>query len=116
MQGVDIELLRSSALGATRFLKAIANRNRLLILCHLIDGEKSVGELERAIGLRQPTLSQQLARLRAAGMVATRRDSKMIYYSIADPDIQSVLMVLYAKYCAPKPAARRPRAVAKNGR
>jgi ArsR family transcriptional regulator len=109
MQGVDIELLRSSATGATRFLKALANRNRLLILCHLVEGEKSVGELESVIGLRQPTLSQQLARLRSSGLVATRRDAKLIYYSLADRDIQAVLKVLYEKYCAPESGARRPR-------
>jgi len=84
MQGVQMDLLRSSAGDATRFLKALANQNRLLILCHLIDGEKSVGELERAIGLRQPTLSQQLARLRSSELVRTRRDAKSIYYSIAE--------------------------------
>ena len=111
MQGVNVELLKSSAGDATRYLKALANQNRLLILCHLVDGEKSVGELERAIGLRQPTLSQQLARLRSSDLVRTRRDAKSIYYSIADGDIRSVLQVLYGKFCAP--AARRGRV---NGR
>ena len=107
MQGVEVELLKSSAGDATRYLKAMANQNRLLILCHLIEGEKSVGELERAIGLRQPTLSQQLARLRSGNLVRTRRNAKSIYYSIADADIRSVLMVLYGKFCAPKVVARR---------
>lgn len=117
MDGTSIELLRSSASVATRFLKALANRNRLLILCHLVDGEKSVSELERAIGLRQPTLSQQLARLRIGGLVTTRRDAKMIYYSIADRDIHAVLRMLYEKYCEPGVAARKPRATAaRNGR
>jgi DNA-binding transcriptional ArsR family regulator len=113
MQGVNIDLLKSSAGDATRYLKALANQNRLLILCHLIDGEKSVGELERAIGLRQPTLSQQLARLRSGGLVCTRRNAKSVYYSIADEDIRSVLQVLYGKFCAPRPAPRRVRV---NGR
>lgn len=107
MQDADIDLLKSSAGDATRFLKAIANRNRLLILCHLIDGEKSVGELERVIGLRQPTLSQQLARLRVGHLVRTRRDSKSVYYSIADADIGSVLTVLYSKFCAPRAVTKR---------
>lgn len=109
MQGANIELLKASAGDATRYLKALANQNRLLILCHLIDGEKSVGELERAIGLRQPTLSQQLARLRSGGLVGTRRNAKSIYYSIADDDIRSVLQVLYGKFCAPRAAAKRAR-------
>ncbi len=114
MNGVDLDLLKDSAGDATRYLKALANQNRLLILCNLIDGEKSVGELERAIGLRQPTLSQQLARLRSGGLVRTRRDAKSIYYSIADTDIRAVLQVLYGKFCAPRAAApKRGRA---NGR
>ena len=102
MEGAEIDLLKSSAGDATRFLKALANRNRLLILCHLVDGEKSVGELERAIGLRQPTLSQQLAQLRTGELVRTRRDSKSVYYSIADGDIRTMLLVLYGKFCAPR--------------
>jgi len=110
MQGANLDLLKESAGDATRYLKALANQNRLLILCHLIDGEKSVGELERALGLRQPTLSQQLARLRSGDLVRTRRDAKSIYYSIADGDIRSVLQVLYAKFCAPRAAgAKRAR-------
>ena len=112
MQGADIDLLKGSAGDATRFLKALANQNRLLILCHLVDGEKSVGELERAIGLRQPTLSQQLARLRSSDLVRTRRDSKSVYYSIADSDIGAVLTVLYGKFCAP----RAKRKAGKKGR
>ncbi len=108
MQGVELDLLKSSAIDATRFLKGLANRNRLLILCHLADGEKSVGALEAAIGLRQPTLSQQLARLREVGLVRTRRNSKLVYYSIADADVRAVLKVLYRKFCAPA-AARKPR-------
>jgi len=107
MQGADIDLLKNSAGDATRYLKALANQNRLLILCHLIDGEKSVGELERAIGLRQPTLSQQLARLRSGNLVRTRRDAKSIYYSIADADIRSVLTVLYGKFCTPRAGPKR---------
>lgn len=114
MNGVDLDLLKDSAGDATRYLKALANQNRLLILCNLIDGEKSVGELERVIGLRQPTLSQQLARLRSGNLVRTRRDAKSIYYSIADADIRAVLQVLYGKFCAPRGGApKRGRA---NGR
>lgn len=114
MQGVNLDMLKDSAGDATRYLKALANQNRLLILCNLIDGEKSVGELERAIGLRQPTLSQQLARLRSGNLVRTRRDAKSIYYSIADGDIRAVLQVLYGKFCAPRAAA--PRRARVNGR
>jgi DNA-binding transcriptional ArsR family regulator len=114
MQGVNLDLLKDSAGDATRYLKALANQNRLLILCNLLDGERSVGELERAIGLRQPTLSQQLARLRSGNLVRTRRDAKSIYYSIADSDIRSVLQVLYGKFCAPRAAA--PKRARVNGK
>jgi DNA-binding transcriptional ArsR family regulator len=114
MQGVNLDMLKGSAGDATRYLKALANQNRLLILCNLIDGEKSVGELEHAIGLRQPTLSQQLARLRSSDLVRTRRDAKSIYYSIADADIRAVLQVLYSKFCVPRAAA--PKRVRVNGR
>ena len=107
MQGANVDLLKDSAGDATRYLKALANQNRLLILCNLIDGEKSVGELERAIGLRQPTLSQQLARLRSGNLVRTRRDAKSIYYSIADGDIRAVLQVLYGKFCVPRTTPAR---------
>jgi DNA-binding transcriptional ArsR family regulator len=114
MHGAEMDLLKDSAGDATRYLKALANQNRLLLLCNLIDGEKSVGELERVIGLRQPTLSQQLARLRSGNLVRTRRDAKSIYYSIADADIRAVLQVLYGKFCAPRGGApKRGRA---NGR
>ena len=70
--------IHESAKRASTFLKSLANENRLVILCALADGEKNVGELEGILGIRQPTLSQQLARLRADNMVSTRRDSKQI--------------------------------------
>lgn len=104
MRGVDLELLKRSAGDATRYLKALANNSRLLILCHLVDEELPVSVLEKRLGLRQPTLSQQLARLRAAGLVKTRRDSKSIHYSLADNDIKNVLEVLYGKFCVPRQA------------
>lgn len=85
---------------ACGFLKALANENRLVILCTLADGEKNVGELEAILGIRQPTLSQQLARLRADELVATRRDSKQIYYSIASKEAEQVIDLLYELFCA----------------
>ena len=72
----------------------MANENRLLILYHLADGEKSVTELELLLGIRQPTLSQQLARLRADSLVATRRAAKLIYYSLASDDAHRVIQLL----------------------
>lgn len=85
---------------ASGFLKALANENRLVILCTLAEGEKNVGELENILGIRQPTLSQQLARLRADELVATRRDSKQIYYSIASKEAEQVIGLLYELFCS----------------
>lgn len=85
---------------ASGFLKALANENRLVILRALAEGEKNVGELENVLGIRQPTLSQQLARLRADELVATRRDSKQIYYSLASKEAEKVIGLLYELFSA----------------
>ena len=84
-----------SAREATGFLKALANENRLLVLCHLMDGEKSVGALEQLLHIRQPTLSQQLARLRAENFVKTRRDAKTIYYSLASEEVILTIQLMH---------------------
>lgn len=78
----NLQALWDSADDATILLRAISNENRLMILCLLTDGERSVGEIESMIGARQPTVSQQLARLRADGLVEARRDGKAIYYTL----------------------------------
>ncbi len=96
------ENMYSNAKRACQFLKALANDNRLVILCTLADGEKNVGELEEILGIRQPTLSQQLARLRAEKLVATRRDSKQIYYSLASREAEQVIGLLYDLFCSPE--------------
>ena len=88
-----------SAMEATDFLKALANQNRLLILCYLAEGEKSVTELESLLGIRQPTLSQQLARLRTEGLVNTRREAKTIHYSLASTEAGLVIQLLYKMFC-----------------
>lgn len=79
---------------AAAFLKALSHEGRLMILCHLADGEKSVTELEALLGQRQAAVSQQLARLRLEGLVATRRDGKAIYYAIQDGRVMTMLKVL----------------------
>lgn len=84
---------------ATGLLRALANENRLMILCMLADGEKSVGELEHLLDLRQPTVSQQLARLRGDGLVSTRRDGKAIYYSLDSTRARELIELLYRMYC-----------------
>ena len=96
------DLLRQAAGQAVSALKVLANEDRLLLLCQLSQGEMSVGELEEALEIRQPTLSQQLGVLRTEGVVDTRRDGKRIFYSVADPDVMRVLEVLYRVYCPKK--------------
>jgi len=85
------------------YLKVLANSSRLLILCELNAGERSVGALEEAVGLTQSALSQHLAKLRASGIVATRRDAQTIYYRLADPKAVRVMGTLYDVFCAPGP-------------
>lgn len=82
-------------------LKALGHESRLLILCLLADGEKPVTELERQLAMKQPAVSQQLARLRADDLVTTRRDGKAIYYSIATPEVREIIRMLYDLYCNP---------------
>ena len=92
--------MMENARAATSFLKAIANEHRLMILCLLAEGERSVGELEKLLELRQPTLSQQLARLRSDELVNTRREGKSIHYSLSSPETQRVMQLLYEMFCA----------------
>ena len=99
--GADHDDMMENARAASRFLKALANENRLLLLCLLAEGERSVSELEAQLGLRQPTISQQLARLRAEELVATRRDGKAIYYSLASEEARRVVQLLYELFCEP---------------
>lgn len=108
---VDNAMLEGASQAAD-FLKALANENRLLILCHLSEGEMSVSELEDALNLRQPTLSQQLARLRADQLVDTRRDGKTIYYSLASDDVGKMLELMYGLFCSPEAKAARAEMVA----
>ncbi|MGR3320821.1 MAG: ArsR/SmtB family transcription factor [Pseudooceanicola sp.] len=86
---------------AAAFLKTLAHQGRLMILCHLGSGEKSVGELEELLGMRQAAVSQMLARLRDEGFVATRREGKTIYYSLADDRTSEVIGLLYRLFCNP---------------
>jgi DNA-binding transcriptional ArsR family regulator len=97
---VKIGRMADNARDASDFLKALAHESRLMILCNLLDGEKSVGELEDSLSLRQSTVSQQLARLRLEGLVAAHRDGKTINYSIADDKVRAVIGVLYTTFCS----------------
>ena len=97
---IDINRLSSAADQAQQLLKALANRDRLLLLCQLVEGERSVGELEQLLGIVQPTLSQQLAVLRREGLAATRREGKQVYYRVASAQALAVLNTLYGLFCA----------------
>lgn len=104
---IDFDTLLEGAEEAETLLKSLSNSNRLLILCQLIGGEKSVGELESVIEIRQPTLSQQLARLRNDELVTTRRDGKTIYYRMASDESRAVIELLYKLYCNPERIAAK---------
>jgi ArsR family transcriptional regulator, virulence genes transcriptional regulator len=92
---MDISLLQEKSLDASRFLKAMSNKHRLLILCNLVNSERSVGELEKIVGLSQSALSQHLARLRKEEVVKTRRDAQTIFYSLKDENVVEVLELLF---------------------
>lgn len=98
-QMMELGRLQESARRASSLLKAMSNEHRLLILCQLLHGEKSVGELERLIGLSQSALSQHLARLRRDNLVQTRRSAQTIFYSLAGCEASAVIDTLYGLYC-----------------
>ena len=97
----ELQEMEGHAFEAAQLLKAMANEHRLLILCHLAEGELSVGELNERIDLSQSSLSQHLAVLRQIGLVATRRKAQTIYYRLADGPAVDVMQTLYGIYCAP---------------
>lgn len=92
--------MASGAKEAADFMKALAHEGRLMILCHLLEGEKSVSELEALIGARQAAVSQQLARLRLEGLVTSRREGKAIYYSIEDDRTSRLIDALQGMFCS----------------
>jgi DNA-binding transcriptional ArsR family regulator len=94
-----MDTFRQQAGKASDFLKALAHESRLLLLCLVAERERSVTELETILSLRQPAVSQQLARLRMDGLVTTRRDGKVIYYRLANDDVRKVMGVLYDIFC-----------------
>jgi DNA-binding transcriptional ArsR family regulator len=96
----EMDLMIRNALTASDFLKALAHEGRLMILCHLASGEKSVTDLERLLSSRQAAVSQQLARLRLEGLVKYRREGKAIYYSLRDSKSRRVIELVYDLFCA----------------
>ena len=92
--------MQQASLQASQLLKSLSHPDRLLLLCQLAQGEYCVGELESLVGVGQPSLSQQLGILRKDELVATRREGKQIYYSIASENALAVLELLYQRFCA----------------
>lgn len=86
---------------AADFLKKFAHPARLMVACALVDGERSVRDLEDTLGLRQPALSQQIAELRDAGLIVARKESKSVYYRLADERIADFIGTMYRLFCAP---------------
>lgn len=97
---ISPEEMVKNAKEASTFLKGLANENRLMILCSLAEGEKNVSELEGMLNVRQPTLSQQLARLRSDNLVTTRREAKAIYYSLASEEARQVIGLMFELFCS----------------
>jgi DNA-binding transcriptional ArsR family regulator len=109
----ELDELMRNARRASDFLKALSHENRLLLLCLLSEGERSVGELENILSMRQSAVSQQLARLRLDGLVSARREGKAVFYSIANENVRRMIEVVYDIFCSCKtlegssPADRR---------
>ncbi|HWT96468.1 MAG TPA: metalloregulator ArsR/SmtB family transcription factor [Terriglobales bacterium] len=94
------EATAAGAAAAEAFLKALANQHRLLLLCSLIEGEAAVGDLAQRLRLSQPNVSQHLAKMRALGLVAARREGTTIYYRIGDAAVVPIVEALYRKFCS----------------
>ena len=104
---MNVRKMQIAVQRAASLMKALSSENRLMMLCQLADGEKSVGELAELLALRQAAVSQQLALLRKDGLVAARRDAQTIYYALSGTEAQRVTAVLYELYCAPQVGRRK---------
>lgn len=102
LEQIGLERFQARADDAARLMKALSNRNRLMILCRLTDGERQVGDLAAEVGLSQSALSQHLALLRQDGLVAARREGVAMHYAIADPAVGRVIALLAELYCPPE--------------
>ena len=96
----EMDAMVDNATAASNFLKAVSHEGRLMILCHLVTGEKSVTELEELLSARQAAVSQQLSRLRLEGLVTPRREGKAIYYRLADDRPRRILEMVYELFCS----------------
>ncbi|AYG63613.1 metalloregulator ArsR/SmtB family transcription factor [Rhizobium jaguaris] len=98
------DVMQDKAAEAAEFMRLFSTPSRLLLLCHIAQKERSVGEIQDELGFKQPALSQQLGELRQAGVVQTRRESRQIYYSIADDRVAVVMEMLMQMFCGEVPA------------
>lgn len=96
---MNIEIMKNTAAEVSTLMKTLSNEHRLLALCQLAEGERSVGELAEILDVRLPAMSQQLTLLRLEGFVSTRREGQTIYYSLAREDVKSLIKFLYKTYC-----------------
>ena len=103
MLTIDPDALRDNAAQASQLLKALSHPDRLMLLCRLAEGERSVSELEPLVEVYQPSLSQQLGILRREGLVSSRREGKQMFYQVANPYALAVLNVLYQRFCGDTP-------------
>ena len=110
MEEAELDQMAENARLATNFMKALAHEGRLMLLCHLASGEKSVTDLERLLSARQAAVSQQLARLRLEGLVRFRREGKAMYYRLADERVTRMLETVYEMFCKDDGAANERRA------
>lgn len=106
---MKIEEMKNAADQVADLLKAYSNPNRLMILCQLVEGEKTVGQLAELLDMRPPAMSQQLTLLRKDGLVTSRREAQMIYYALASDDTRAFLEFLYDRYCPAGPGAPNPK-------
>ena len=101
-KALELRRMHSSAARACDLLRTLAHSDRLVLLCELSQGERSVGELEELVGIRQPSLSQQLGVLREQGLVKTRREGKRIYYRLGNDDALRLIEALHSIFCEPR--------------
>lgn len=107
---LPLEEMQENAVEAAEFMRLFSTPSRLMLLCYIAQGERSVGEIQDDLGFKQPALSQQLAELRQAGCVQTRRQSRQVYYSIADGRVSIVMNMLIQLFCAAIPTVDAPSA------
>ena len=96
---MNVADMAATAGEVSELMKVLSNKHRLMVLCQLVDGEKSVGQLAKLLGLREPAMSQQLAMLRREGLVRPRREAQTIYYALARDDVRQLMAFLYDTYC-----------------